>query len=237
MPNPRHPEREWLAIPALLVDRSYSVTKTLAVDGHRMRYSFDLDRNHEPDGVEVGSPQGDNRGLGVRRHYSYVSVFDGQRGEARLSSLLGPPPATIRRNSDNLDAQDLDMRAILLALRPLDRVMGDLLIDRAVTNERRTFYHGRSTFLLEERHDPSGWKQTLWLEPERDFIVTRFVMAFEQKVIVDMDIDYKQDSRWGWIPSGWRVTEMLADGSRRLISTATVSSYGINVPIGAEQFR
>jgi hypothetical protein len=27
MPNPRYPEREWLAIPELLVDRNYSVAK------------------------------------------------------------------------------------------------------------------------------------------------------------------------------------------------------------------
>jgi hypothetical protein len=237
MPNPRYSEREWLAIPALLVDRSYSVTKTLAVGGPMMRYSFDLDRIAEPDGVVLVSPQGDNRGLGVRRDYSYVSVFDGQHGEARLTSLMGSPSPTIRRSRDNVDAQDLDTRAILLAFRPLDSVMGHLLVDRAVTNERRTYYRGRSTFLLEERHDPSGWKTILWLEPERDFIVTRFAVAFEQKLVVDMDIDYKQDSRWGWIPSGWRITEMLADGSKRLTSEAKVSSYGINLPIGIDQFR
>ena len=27
LPNPRHAEREWLAIPSLLTDRSYSVSK------------------------------------------------------------------------------------------------------------------------------------------------------------------------------------------------------------------
>jgi hypothetical protein len=43
LPNPRYPEREWLAIPALRIDRTYAVTKSLAVDGNRMRYTFDLD--------------------------------------------------------------------------------------------------------------------------------------------------------------------------------------------------
>ncbi len=237
MPNPRYPEREWLAIPALLLDRSYSVTKTLAVDGTMMRYSFELDRREEPDGVDVVSPQGDNRGLGVRRHYAYLSVFDGQRGETRVSSLTGSPPPAIRRVDAPVDAQNLDTRAILLAFRPLDRAMGHILIDRAVTNERRAFYRGRSTFLLEERHDPSGWKTMLWVEPERDFLVSRCAVFFEQKWIVDIDIDYVQDVQWGWIPSGWRVTEMLADGSRRLVSQATVSSYSINRPISIQAFK
>lgn len=237
MPNPRYPEREWLAIPSLFAERRYSVTKSLAVDGAKMRYRFDLDRGAEPDGVEIKSAAGDDHGLGVRRHFSYSSVFDGERGETRISSLTVDPPAATWRGPSNPDAQNLDTRAILLAFRPLDAVMGDLLVERAVTNERRAFYRGRSTFLFEERHDPSGWKTILWLEPERDFIVSRFAMAFEQRLVVDVDIDYRQDSKWGWVPSGWRVTEMFADGSKRLVSAATVSQSSINVPVAIERLR
>ena len=235
--NPRYPERERSAIPGLLIDRSYVVAKTLAVAGNKMRYSFELDRKEEPDGVDVVARQGGNRGLGVRRHYSYVTVFDGRIGTTRLSSFLDHPPETSTQTTSNIDAQNLDTRPILMAFRPLDPVMGHRLIDRAITNLSRTFYRGKSTFLLEERHDPSGWKTLLWIEPERNFLVSRYVMSFEQKMIVDIDIDYLQDARWGWIPSGWRVTEMLSDGSRRVVSVAKVTSYSINVPIGTETFR
>ena len=65
----------------------------------------------------------------------------------------------------------------------------------------------------------------------------RYAVLFEQKWIADIDIDYEQDQRWGWIPNGWRVTEMLADGSRRLVSEATVSSYSINQPISIQEFK
>src|SRR5947207_1268521 len=58
LPNPRYPERERLAIPQLLIDRSYVVTKRLSVDGNKMRYSFEIDRKQEADGVEIVSPQG-----------------------------------------------------------------------------------------------------------------------------------------------------------------------------------
>ncbi len=235
--NPRYPERERSAIPGLLIDRRYVVTKTLAVAGNKMRYSFELDRKEEPDGVDVIAPQGANRGLGVRRHYSYVSVFDGQLGSVRLNSFLDHPPPTLLQTTANVDAQNLDARPILMAFRPLDAVMGHRLIDRAITNESRTFYRGKSTFLLEERHDPSGWKTLLWIEPERNFLVSRYMVSFEQNHVVDIDIDYVQDSRWGCVPSGWRVTEMLADGSKRLVAVAKVNSYTINVPIGTETFH
>jgi len=235
--NPRYPERERSAIPGILFDRSYVIAKTLAVSGNKMRYSFEIDRKEEPDGVDVIAPQGRNSGLGVRRHYSYVSVFDGQTGAVRLNSFLDHPPGTLLRATANVDAQDLDVRPILMAFRPLDAAMGHRLIDRAVTNLSRTFYRGKSTFLLEEQHDPSGWKTILWIEPERDFLVSRYMLSFEQKETVDIDIDYVPDARWGWVPSGWRVTEMLSDGSKRLVSVAKVTSYSINTPIGAEEFR
>jgi hypothetical protein len=235
--NPRFPERERSAIPGLLHDRSFVVTKTLAVAGDKMRYSFELDRKEEADGVRVVAPQGDNRGLGVRRHYTYVSTFDGQIGETRLTTFLDSPPPTSIRTTTNVDAQNLDVRPILMAFRPLDPVMGHLLIDRAVTNERRAFYKGKSTFLFEERHDPMGWKTMLTIEPERDFLVSRYEVYFEQKLIADIDIDYAHDARWGWIPNGWRVTEMLADGSKRLVGVARVTSYEINAPIAAGEFR
>ncbi len=237
LPNARFPERDRLAIPALISDRTFTVVKTLSFDGSRMRYSFDLDRKEEPDGVRVKSPDNRSDGLGVRRNYSYLSVFDGEVGSTILTTHLdGPPPAT-HQTTLNVDAQNLDTRAILLAFRPLDPVMGDQLLDRAVTNEMRQFYKGKSTFLLEERHDPSGWKTILWIEPERDFLISRYDVLFEQKLLVMVDIDYSHDEHWGWIPSAWHVTEMLADGSKRLVCEATVSSFSINEPIKIDEFR
>lgn len=224
LPNPRFPEREWAAIPALLEDRSYSVSKTLSVDGDKMRYTFELDRKQET-------------GLGVERNYAYVSVFDGQVGSTRLSSLTNSPPAVVRPVPTNVDAQNLDTRPILMALRPLDPTMGHLLIDRAVTSQGRFFYKGRSQMILEERHDPSGWKTSLWIEPERDFLVSRYSVMFEQKLMINIEIDYAQDPKWGWIPSGWQIAEMLADRSSRLVVVAKVSSYSVNLPIRVEEFR
>lgn len=175
LPNPRFRQHEWLNIPGLLVDRSYAVSKTLAVDGNKMRYSFELDRKEEPDGIRIVSRSpAENRGLGEGEHYRYTSVFDGQTGKVRIASVTDDPPAVFAQSTTNPDAQNLDVRAVMMALRPLDPLMGHLLMDRAVTNRVRTFYQGRSTFLLEEHRDPSGWKTMLRIDPERNFLVGRY---------------------------------------------------------------
>jgi hypothetical protein len=237
LPNPRNPERDRLNTPGLNIDRTYTVNKTLVVDGNKMRYSFEVDRNAEPDGVIVISPNGENNGLGEGRHYTYVSMFDGQTSKITISSVTNSPPPVSSQSSTNVDAQNLDLRPILLFFRPFDPLMGDLLLDRAVTNRVRTIFNGKSTFLLEEQRDPSGWKTTRRIEPERDFLISELLVTFEQKLNIDIAVDYTQDRTWGWIPSGWRVTELLADGTTRLIATAKVTSYEINQVTRKEDFE
>src|SRR5262245_20927804 len=218
LPNPRFPEREWLSTPALLKDRTYVVSKSLAVDGSKMRYSLEMDRKAEPDGVRIPLPQGQPRGLGEGKHYSYVSVFDGQAGMTRLTQLTGDMPPVTGHTTMNVDAQNLDTRPIMMALRPLHPVMGHLLVERAVTNLGRNFFKGKSTMILEEQRDPWGWKTSVWIEPERGFLVNRYHVCFEQKIMIEIDIDYVNDVRWGWIPNAWQVSEALDDGSLRVLS-------------------
>lgn len=247
LPNPRLRQHEWMDIPGLLADRSYAVSKTLVVDGNKMRYAFELDRKEEPDEVHPvtrlpdlmpdGSRLRTHRAFGEGKHYTYTSVFDGRTGTIRLWSVTDGPPAVIGHFMTNPDAQNLDTRAIMMAFRPLDPELGHVLVDRAITNLRRTLYQGRSTFLWEEQRDPSGWKTMMRIEPERDFLVSRYGIYFEQKLMMEIEIDYSQDAKWGWVPSGWRVSQMMADGSSRMTSVATVSSYTINVPIGPEEFQ
>jgi hypothetical protein len=237
VPNPRYPERERLNTPGLNIDRTYTVTKTLFVDGSKMRYSFEVTRNPEPDGVRIVSSSGDNNGLGEGRQYTYVSIFDGQTTRIRLSSVTDSPPPVSMQSGTNVDAQNLDVRPILIFFRPFDSSMGDLLLDRAVTNLVRTIYDGKSTFLLEEQRDPSGWKTIRRIEPERDFLISELLVTFEQKLNIDIHVDYIRDQNWGWIPSAWQVTQLLADGSKRLVTNAKVTSYEINQPAKKEDFE
>src|ERR1051325_10016748 len=150
-------------------------------------------------------------------------------GSIRIDALNGDPPSTTRTTTSFVDAQNLDTRPIFLALRPLDPVLGHLLLERAVTNGARQMYRGQSTFLLEERRDPSGWKTLLRIAPEMDFVVTQFIVGFEQRIIATIDIDYVKGD-WGWLPSGWRVSEKLSDGRLVPVSHATVTSSRINQP-------
>jgi hypothetical protein len=221
--NPRHPERERLANPAPPDDLTYSVSKALAFDGNKLRYTYEGKK--EADGKQV------------LIDYSYVSVFDGQMGNTYLYPPMIKTPAVVRRGMTNGDAQNLDTRPILLAFRPLDPMMGHLSLDRADTSHRMGNYKGRSYMILEEPHDPSGWKSSVWIEPDRDYIVSRYRIYFQQKLVEDIEIDYTEDPRWGWIPIGWQIAQMKADGSTSKSAVSKVTAYTINLPINSEEFR
>ena len=49
--------------------------------------------------------------------------------------------------------------------------------------------------------------------------------------MAQIDIEYVDDSMWRWIPSTWRITEILADGPKRLVTEAKVSNDSINSPV------
>lgn len=189
MPNWRLSERDRLSLPRLLTDKGAAgaerrlvVSKSLLVDGTKTRYSFALERMTD----FTGLTRFDNR---APRHFSYTSVFDGRTGTSRVTAVSRAPgesvPDTISRSEANPDAQSLDTRPILMTFRPLDPVLGHPLLDRAITNTSRFFYKDRSTMILEEWRDAAGRKMLMWLEPEREFVVTRYIVVFEQNLFTD----------------------------------------------------
>jgi len=62
--------------------------------------TYEIDRKEEPDGVRLKSPTGDNKGLGVGRNYSYISVFDGQNGKNPSLLADGLAPRCYQSNDD-----------------------------------------------------------------------------------------------------------------------------------------
>lgn len=222
--NPRYRERERLADSLQPEDGTYDVSKTLSFDGNKMRYSYDGKRG-------TVNPK-------ILLPDYYVSVFDGETAKTYQSSgITKSLVGSIRPEKKNIDAQNLDTRPILLTFRPLDPVMGYLPIGRAFTAYRRYKYKGRSIMAVEERHDSTGWKASLWIEPERDFIVRRCLLYLHGKIVVDIEIDYNHDPKCGWVPRGWQVLQMKPDGTKWESAVAEVSSYSINVPIGIEEFQ
>jgi hypothetical protein len=82
--------------------------------------------------------------------------------------------------------------------------------------------------IVEEKHDSRGWKASLCVEPERDFVIRRSLLYLRNKTVVDVEIDYSRDSRWGWLPSGWRVLRANSDGSLWQSAVASVTGHMIN---------
>ena len=78
---------------------------------------------------------------------------------------------------------------------------------------------------------------TLWTDRDQDFAVRRIVVANGKRVLVQYDIDYAKDAKYGWIPSHWKTTVNGSDGKAKTTVEGSVKSYKINPVIPIAEFR
>jgi hypothetical protein len=72
---------------------------------------------------------------------------------------------------------------------------------------------------------------TLWLSPDMDFSVLRYAYRNEQA-----HIDYKKDSRYGWVPVKWSVIRTGPRDQFSQSATSEVTEVRFNVAFDAKEF-
>lgn len=83
----------------------------------------------------------------------------------------------------------------------------------------------------------SGVKRSIWVDPERDFIVRRWMSELDGRTLGKTDLFYSEDRAHGWLPSRWEYLEHGKDGVLRDSVKATVVEQALNVAMEPEDFR
>lgn len=122
------------------------------------------------------------------------------------------------------------MRPVLLAIRPLDPNLGLLGAGRAAVTAGRdnSWRRMESLMVLELPRDADGWKTSLWLDPERDFVIRRYLVVKGDLPVVEQTIDYFRDARFGWLPCRWVVNRTKPTGMLWRSAQARVTAISIN---------
>jgi len=166
-------------------------------------------------------------GAGRSAAYAYASVFDGHLGTTRVTSFFDHPPPLRSRHGERRRA-DLDTRPILMAFRAARSRPGTPAHRSRSPKPAADLHIASNPLLLEERHDPPV-ETILFIEPERDFLSVATSWNSDREPLWILT-SIRPRRRVGWIPNAWRITEMLADGSKRLVRSrryrATTSTSG-----------
>ena len=82
-----------------------------------------------------------------------------------------------------------------------------------------------------------GRQHSYWLDPARDYLVLREHRSLNGQDCMRIDLTYRLDPNFGWIPTGWTDAFAGAGGSLLSSCTDTVTDFTINQPIPDAEFK
>lgn len=94
---------------------------------------------------------------------------------------------------------------------------------------------GRRHVVLQEHNKSAAW--SLWVDPARDFVVSRFVLSQDGNLLADGNISYARSNEDGWVPKQWTIVHKDQNGTIKRSITAVVKELAINVPINPHEFE
>jgi hypothetical protein len=210
-----------LTVPA--EDLTYDASARLCLDGDKMRYSY-LNK--------IWSVP-----LDKFVDLEFTSVFDGAIPKSLLAmSGDAYPTGKISRLDHHEDAHNANLKPLLLSFRPLDASLGIGASSNWAVSSQRGIVGGHTCRILESTNQATDIDRSIWVDPERDWIVLRYLETNKEKVIIQIDVDYESDPTHGWVPSSWRITWCRPDGPVQEASVNKVTEYTINDPVDAAMF-
>jgi hypothetical protein len=131
----------------------------------------------------------------------------------------------------------------LLAFRPLQSPWADWTLKNSrVTSQNAVV--GRQHFVKIQKTDAqSGITEACWVDPRRDDLVIHFSREFLSGSEDWSSLEYKQDPRYGWVPTGWQsesrdINDLgMRRGARGTTGEAIVTEYRINGDFSPETFQ
>jgi len=215
------------AFPAEAVTHEYP--QTLMFEGQKWRFS-----NDEP-GVYSGSEL-----YFFSRHQE--SVWDGTLGKDLRSKYPELDPFNYQGGvgaSNPVPLKLVNVKPLVAHYRPTT--------PHLVAGLRRRSFIGRrgdidisSCIVLEGSSGidaKTGVNRTIWLDPDRGFIVRRWATELRGKPLSQFDVLYVEHPTHGWLPSRWRYLAHSPEGRLRESIEGRVIEQQINVKMKPEDFQ
>jgi hypothetical protein len=203
----------------------------LALSGDKLRFATDGPQwNHEHGDF---FPQ------------KYLSTFDGQVSKSYYAPGMSHGSGFIKKEKRDENANSFYLLPLLITFRGVHASTGDFNPKDYVLTDKRGVVGGRTCVLFEEapavreqrrRNSRSDASASWWLDPERDFVVLRYVETEGPRPVLQFTCSYRPLPEGGWVPTGWSTVALAEDGSVRQASQCTVTHLVTNVRLDAGEF-
>ncbi|QDT46819.1 Regulatory protein BlaR1 [Symmachiella dynata] len=219
---------------ALGQDTSYTWTTEMAVDGKKMLYSF-----------SGKQPTYDASGEAEFIERRYLSGFNGR--EMRSASLY-PGSSKITqgflRPANRSDDVVLASTNILRWLYcTFDPTMTNTNWQSLEVVKEPAEVRGHRCWELRRRYEginpgaPKVPSASWWVDPSREYVIVRYAYSNSAGMVQSqLDIDYQQDDKHGWVPSLWRFRRFDRGGKVLTTTISRVTEYEINPQLDDDIF-
>ena len=171
---------------------------------------------------------------------SYITVNNADESKSFFGNAYGKHPlGFLHDKKDNMDAANLRAQPVLRHFRPFHSSMGRMSPSNFVLRGLGGEVDGYRCVIVDQKS--SGFKESFWMDSDRNFIVLRIQNDFNGRALQQVDISYSSDKDHGWIPSAWRgFLRYSYDGGKTMelkeSFEAKVTDYKINFPYRPEDF-
>jgi beta-lactamase regulating signal transducer with metallopeptidase domain len=202
---------------------SSTSTHALSVDGVRFATTY-LNADRKPFRFATGAKKGPGHPADTRL------VFDGSTTTDLLITDIRKL-VTIHSGLREREVQHMGDRALLDALRPLEPQLAgiDLSKFRVAGGGGQI---GEAHCVIIQTEENGGRQKSYWLDPARDYLLLREHRTANGQDRMRVDLSYRSDPRFGWVPTGWTYAFAGGDGV-----TDTVTDSIVNQPLPDSEFK
>lgn len=190
-----------------------------------------------------------------------TSIFDGERWTDIFEKPKSSPPL----DKSRLDAathseavirgvkldkplpfsqimEDLIYRPLLLLYRPFDPALGGCRAANWKLNPKEFQIDGQTCRMISEPGD-AGWEHLFFIDPQRQFVVLRYIVQEHRQTRAQIDIRYQADLTNGPVPASWTSvlfsdqTDFPGQNNMPFFSTVEVTSFTLNESLTDSDFQ
>jgi len=203
-------------------DTEFTVPMELSFDGDKMRVSYTNKVWSEEERAFFDQ--------------TFISTFNGKVSKSFVPRTKRWPQGVIRPEEHNLEATNLYAQPVLMMYRATHPTMGMFLPKSWVLSQQTPVFNGRQCVVLEEMGESSSVQRALWVDPQREFCIVRYLLTQRRNLEVKLDIEYSQTAQREWVPTRWELVWMRSDGTLRESGLNEVDKSEINIAIPPAQF-
>jgi hypothetical protein len=165
----------------------------------------------------------------VPKDYLFRAIFDGEYKSLVQSGSM-PHGLIDRRRTPDSDLITLThLTAFWIAVDPDAYFKARAYeTDKMRVGKQRVACDGRECVELRIPRGNAQWEGLLYVDPERSYVPVQLQEIHKGKAVVNLDIQYVADDKYGWLVSAWRKQTLYPSGRPSSSATAKAKHFAIN---------